>query len=64
VYGPVGRTSSHPGAKPLGWPQLQRDIALTPVPVYALGGMRREDLEEAMRCGAHGVAMQRAAWRD
>jgi 8-oxo-dGTP diphosphatase len=64
VYGPVCKTLSHPDTPPLGWPGFQRDIALTPVPVYALGGIRREDLEPAMRCGAHGIAMQRAAWRD
>ena len=64
VYGPVAKTSSHPGAEVLGWCAFQEQIARTPVPVYALGGMSAADLDTAMRCGAHGIAMQRAAWRD
>ena len=32
------------------------------VPVYALGGVAPADLDRAMRAGAHGIAMQRAAW--
>jgi 8-oxo-dGTP diphosphatase len=64
VYGPVCRTLSHPDVRPLGWLAFQDAIALTPVPVYGLGGLRREDLEPAMRSGAHGIAMQRSAWLD
>ena len=63
VYGPVAKTSSHPDAVALGWHTFQEQIARTPVPVYALGGMSQVDLDAAMRCGAHGIAMQRAAWR-
>ena len=32
------------------------------LPVYALGGMRLTDLQQAWTCGAHGVAMMRGAW--
>ena len=39
--------------------ELIRDY---PLPVYAIGGMRAEDLEQAWRCGAHGLAMLRGAW--
>lgn len=63
VFGPVLATASHPHATPLGWPDFERAIAATPIPVYALGGLDAADLDEAMRRGAHGVAMQRAAWR-
>jgi len=62
VYGPVQATASHPDALPIGWGGLQEGIALTPVPVYALGGLGPGDLERAMTCGAHGIAAQRAAW--
>jgi 8-oxo-dGTP diphosphatase len=32
------------------------------VPVFALGGLKHSDMEVAWRRGAHGIAMQRAAW--
>jgi 8-oxo-dGTP diphosphatase len=62
VYGPVLPTASHPGARGIGWGGLAQEIALTPVPVFALGGVGPGDLDRARRSGAHGVAMQRAAW--
>ncbi|MGE3924094.1 MAG: Nudix family hydrolase, partial [Lautropia sp.] len=62
VLAPVAAAAGHPGALPLGWPAFTDAIAATPVPVYALGGLGRADLEVAQRCGAHGIAMQRAAW--
>jgi 8-oxo-dGTP diphosphatase len=62
VCGPVLATASHPGAPGMGWAGFESAVALTPVPVFALGGMRPADLPEAMRRGAHGVAMQRAAF--
>jgi 8-oxo-dGTP diphosphatase len=62
VCGPVHPTASHPGVPGLGWTGFAAAIALTPVPVYALGGIRPEDVDEAMRRGAHGIAMQRGAF--
>jgi len=62
VLGPVSATPSHAGAKLLGWRQFARLIRDFPLPVYALGGMRAEHMEQAWSCGAHGVAMVRGAW--
>ena len=62
VYGPVLPTASHPEAAGIGWAGLAEAIALTPVPVLALGGVGPGDLDRAMQAGAHGIAMQRAAW--
>lgn len=62
VLGPVLPTPSHPGARVLGWREFSRLIAGYPLPVYALGGMRFTDLEQAWACGAHGIAMMRGAW--
>ncbi len=62
VCGPVLPTASHRGAAAMGWAGFEAAIALTPVPVYALGGMGPGDADAAMRRGAHGIAMQRAAW--
>lgn len=62
VLGPVKATASHPGAQPLGWEGFARLALGASVPVYAIGGLRRDDLEDAWRAGAHGVAMIRGAW--
>ena len=64
VYGPVLPTASHPEAAGIGWAGLAEAIALTPVPVLALGGVGPGDLDRARQAGAHGIAMQRAAWRE
>ncbi len=62
VLGPVNATPGHPGAKLMGWQRFAQLICDYPLPVYALGGMSAADLERAWNCGAHGVAMMRAAW--
>lgn len=53
---PVQPTGSHPGARPLGWQRFAQLAAAVDIPVYALGGMRRTDLERARQCGARGIA--------
>ena len=62
VLGPVKPTPSHPGARPLGWEGFARIARGASIPVYAIGGMQRSDLEVAWRAGAHGVAMISGAW--
>jgi 8-oxo-dGTP diphosphatase len=62
VLGPVRATPSHPGNVPLGWERFREIVAGAAIPVYALGGMRARDLEEAKSRGAHGLAMVRGAW--
>lgn len=62
VLGPVKATASHPGASPIGWEGFERIARGAGVPVYAIGGLCRADLETAWRAGAHGVAMIRGAW--
>ena len=62
VLGPVKRTASHPEAVPMGWPKFAQLARGATIPVYAIGGMGRADLEQAWRAGAHGVAMIRGAW--
>ena len=62
VLGPVRATPTHPHATPLGWEEFARIVAGTRVPVFALGGLARDDLEAAMLHGAHGIALRRAAW--
>ena len=57
VVGPVKDKSP-----PLGWAGLRELVAFSSIPVYAIGGLTRADLQEARRAGAHGVAMIRGAW--
>jgi 8-oxo-dGTP diphosphatase len=62
VLGPVKATASHPAARPLGWEEFARIARGASIPVYAIGGLRRRDLEAAWCAGAHGVAMISGAW--
>jgi 8-oxo-dGTP diphosphatase len=62
VMGPVLATPTHPSSTPLGWDGFAEAIAGTRVPVFALGGLRRDDLDIAVAHGAHGIAMRRHAW--
>jgi len=57
VLGPVCRTQSHPGQPGIGWSGFSSMAAMTPMPVYALGGLDHADLPQAREAGAHGVAM-------
>ena len=62
VLGPVLPTASHPGAAPLGWKGFAEIANGASIPVYAIGGLRSENLEDAWRAGAHGLAMISGAW--
>lgn len=59
VLAPVLPTLSHPGSATLGWQRFAALIRDCSIPVYALGGLRREDLTTAWEHGGHGVAMMR-----
>jgi 8-oxo-dGTP diphosphatase len=63
VLGPVKPTASHPGARTLGWEGFRRIAEGASIPVYAIGGLRMSDLDDARRAGAHGLAMIRGSWR-
>jgi 8-oxo-dGTP diphosphatase len=62
VLGTVAATPSHPDAEPLGWARVAELLRATPLPVYAVGGLSRNDLDTAVAHGAHGIALRRAAW--
>jgi 8-oxo-dGTP diphosphatase len=62
VLGPVHATASHPSMRPLGWRGLVKLARGASIPVYAIGGVMRADLERAWSCGAHGLAMIRGSW--
>jgi len=62
VLGPVKATPSHPGAPLLGWDGFREIAEGASIPVYAIGGMRPQDMDAARRAGAHGLAMIGGAW--
>jgi len=62
VLSPVLPTPTHPEAVGLGWDKFASLVSDYPVPVYALGGMKPELLETAMRHGAHGVSLLSGIW--
>ena len=59
VLGPVKEKAS---SIPLGWERFAAIVRGSTIPVYAIGGLTRADMEDAWRAGAHGLAMIRGAW--
>jgi 8-oxo-dGTP diphosphatase len=59
VLGPVLPTLSHPGFPALGWRKFAAMVRECSIPVYALGGLRKDDLATAREHGAHGLALMR-----
>ncbi|HEY9145975.1 MAG TPA: Nudix family hydrolase, partial [Thiobacillus sp.] len=62
LLSPVLPTLTHPGAATLGWDTFSMLAASSPIPVYGLGGLGRDDVALAQLHGAHGVALLRGAW--
>lgn len=62
VLSPVLPTPTHPEATGMGWDRFAEYVRAYPVPVYALGGMKRELLETAMQYGAHGISLLSEIW--
>lgn len=59
VLGPVLPTLSHTEISPLGWQKFAALIRHFSLPVYALGGLKYNDLAVARELGAQGIAMIR-----
>ena len=57
LLSPVKATSSHPELDGLGWQQFSQMIKQLKCPVYALGGMKESDIDDAKKAGAQGVAV-------
>jgi len=62
VLSPVNKTTSHDSAKPLGWGKFNDLVESVSVPVYALGGMRAEDMNKSREYGAQGVSVLSGIW--
>ena len=63
VLGPVKSTATLPGGTTLGWSRFAGLVRGTSIPIYAIGGLVMDDMDEARRSGAHGIAMIRGSWR-
>ena len=62
VLGNVKQTLSHPERPPLGWEAFAGLREDTSLPLYAIGGLGRDDVAAARRQGAQGVAAIRGLW--
>src|SRR4051812_14906299 len=62
VFGSVWETASHPGGGAAGLERLREVCEISPVPVYAIGGVTAERVAACLEAGAHGVAVMRAVW--
>ncbi len=62
VLSPVKATSSHPEAIPLGWDRFSKMVADISLPVYGLGGMNIDDIDDALKAGGQGIAAIRSLW--
>jgi 8-oxo-dGTP diphosphatase len=62
VLSPVRKTRSHPYAEPLGWGAFNQLVDDINIPVYALGGMVSDDIEQAWQSGGQGIAAISALW--
>jgi len=61
--GPLFPTRTKSVAAPvLGLERLQREVADSPLPVVAIGGIGLESIAEVARAGAHGAAVLSDLW--
>ena len=60
VLGPVRSSANDAGAVPLGWAGFSAAVDGTTLPVFAAGGLGRDDLATAIDHGAHGVVLDLA----
>jgi 8-oxo-dGTP diphosphatase len=62
VLSPLRSTPSHPGHPALGWRRFEELTLSAGLPVYALGGVKPDDLEAVRAAGGFGVAGISAFW--
>ncbi len=63
VLSPLMPTTSHPGQRGIGWDAFHRLAEQSTIPLYALGGMREDDIETAWSYGGQGIASITALWQ-
>lgn len=63
VLSPVCFTQSHPESEPLGWDDFSTLCDSSVIPVFALGGMKKEHLNLVSEYGAQGIAAINEYWK-
>ncbi len=63
VLSPVLKTLTHVDAQPLGWDGFKLLAQAFPKPIFALGGVRLDQLNLARQHHAAGVASMRSLWQ-
>ena len=53
---PINETPSHPNTKTLGWNKASEIIGQSKIPIYLLGGMDKNSMNQALNIGAQGIA--------
>lgn len=56
ILSPVLATATHPDVEPLGWARFREYAQQVDIPVFALGGMHVELLQQAQSHHAYGIA--------
>lgn len=56
VLAPILPTATHPDVTPLGWQGMTRLIEQVNLPVFALGGLKIDDIEQVLEAGGQGIA--------
>jgi 8-oxo-dGTP diphosphatase len=62
VVGTLKPTPSHPGVEGIGWEGFAAMRESVSLPLYAIGGLRPDDVGQARAHGAQGVAAIRGLW--
>lgn len=62
-FSPVFATRSHPDVAPVGLEALRRVCETLPIPVFALGGVNRNNERLCFEAGAYGVAGIDGYWQ-
>jgi 8-oxo-dGTP diphosphatase len=62
LLSPVNNTASHPELSGIGWQAFTEMVTSIPIPVFALGGMKIDDIPQAKQQGAQGVAAISGLW--
>ncbi|WP_082647703.1 Nudix family hydrolase [Lysobacter antibioticus] len=62
VVGSIKPTPSHPGVLGIGWEAFAALRESVSLPIYAIGGLVPDELPEARRYGAQGIAAIRGLW--
>ena len=62
VLGTVKPTPSHPGVAGIGWDGFAAMRERVSLPIYAIGGLAPDDVDDARRHGAQGIAGIRSLW--